>query len=163
MAARWCERMAMLDGGRKVEDGSSHQLLRAPRSDVGQRLVASARAREGGRTPQRPDRETVLRVEEMRCWHAIGGMPWAPRLAQSGGWHQLQLLRAGEKPGGCRGLRLRQKHAVPSPDGTQPHPRRPGDLLGQDLLSLRGAKLRCAGRRPCRWCFRTLWPASIQP
>ena len=32
MAARWCERMAMLDGGRKVDDGPSRQLLRAPRS-----------------------------------------------------------------------------------------------------------------------------------
>lgn len=33
MAARWCERMAMLDGGLKVEDGPSRQLLTQPRSD----------------------------------------------------------------------------------------------------------------------------------
>jgi peptide/nickel transport system ATP-binding protein len=47
MAARWCDRMAMLDGGRKVEDGPSHQLLTRPQSAVGQRLVASAQAGKG--------------------------------------------------------------------------------------------------------------------
>ena len=37
MASRWCERMAMLDGGRRVEEGPSHQLLTQPQSSVGKR------------------------------------------------------------------------------------------------------------------------------
>ena len=92
MAARWCERMAMLDGGRKVEDGPSHQLLTRPQSPVGKRLVASAQAREGGRSPARPDNGSVLRVEEMRCWHAVGGAPWAPL------WLKACLLYTSPSP-----------------------------------------------------------------
>jgi len=145
MAARWCERMAMLDGGRKVDDGPSHQLLRAPRSDVGQRLVASARAREGGRSPQRPDRETVLRVEEMRCWHSIGGMPWAPVWLKAVEGVSFNL-RAGETLGvvgasGCgKSTLCRALMGLSSIRGGRV------DLLGQDLLKLRGEKLRSARR-----------------
>ena len=145
MAARWCERMAMLDGGRKVDDGPSHQLLREPRSDVGQRLVASARAREGGRSPQRPDRETVLQVEEMRCWHAIGGMPWAPVWLKAVEGVSFNL-RAGETLGvvgasGCgKSTLCRALMGLNSIRGGRV------DLLGQDLLKLRGEKLRSARR-----------------
>jgi len=62
MAARWCDRMAMLDGGRKVEDGPSRQLLTVPRSHVGRRLLTSAREREGVHTPAKPAIDSVMRV-----------------------------------------------------------------------------------------------------
>ena len=145
MAARWCERMAMLDGGRKVDDGPSRQLLREPRSDVGQRLVASARAREGGRSPERPDRETVLQVEEMRCWHAIGGMPWAPVWLKAVEGVSFNL-RAGETLGvvgasGCgKSTLCRALMGLNSIRGGRV------DLLGRDLLNLRGEQLRRARR-----------------
>ena len=145
MAARWCERMAMLDGGRKVDDGPSRQLLLEPRSDVGQRLVASARAREGGRSPERPDRETVLQVEEMRCWHAIGGMPWAPVWLKAVEGVSFNL-RAGETLGvvgasGCgKSTLCRALMGLNSIRGGRV------DLLGQDLLNLRGEQLRRARR-----------------
>ena len=76
MAARWCERMAMLDGGRKVEDGPSQQLLTQPRSEVGKRLVAQPGPK--GADASRPDADTVLSVHEMRCWHSVGGTPGPP-------------------------------------------------------------------------------------
>ena len=157
MAARWCDRMAMLDGGRKVEDGSSHQLLTRPQSSVGQRLVASAQAREGGRSPERPDNSNVLRVEEMRCWHAVGGAPWAPLWLKAVDGVSFEL-RAGESLGvvgasGCgKSTLCRALMGLNSIRGGEVN------LLGQDLLSLRGEALRTA-RRLSRWCFRTPWPA----
>ena len=145
MAARWCQRMAMLDGGRKVEDGPSHQLLTLPRSAVGQRLVASAQAREGGRSPERPDNGNVLRVEEMRCWHAVGGAPWAPLWLKAVDGVSFEL-RAGESLGvvgasGCgKSTLCRALMGLNSIRGGRVN------LLGQDLLSLRGEALRTARR-----------------
>ena len=145
MAARWCGRMAMLDGGRKVEDGPSRQLLTTPTSDVGQRLVASARAREGGQTPERPDSAPVLSVDAMRCWHAIGGMPWAPIWLKAVDGISFEL-RAGESLGvvgasGCgKSTLCRALMGLNSIRGGRV------DLLGQDLLSLKGESLRVARR-----------------
>lgn len=55
MANRWCEDMAVLDGGRLVEQNSSDQVLTHPQSEIAKRLVSAARAREGGDTPETPD------------------------------------------------------------------------------------------------------------
>ena len=145
MAARWCSRMAMLDGGRKVEDGPSRQLLTQPRSDVGRRLVASARAREGGETPERPANQPVLRVDEMRCWHAIGGLPWAPQWLKAVDGVSFEL-RAGESLGvvgasGCgKSTLCRALMGLNTIRGGQV------DLLGQNLLHLKGEALRVARR-----------------
>ena len=145
MAARWCERMAMLDGGRKVEDGPSQQLLTQPRSEVGKRLVASARAREGGQTPSRPDAETVLSVDGMRCWHSVGGTPWSPVWLKAVDGISL-TLRAGESLGvvgasGCgKSTLCRALMGLNSIRGGRV------DLLGQNLLSLKGEPLRQARR-----------------
>ena len=145
MAARWCGRMAMLDGGRKVEDGPSDQLLTSPVSDMGQRLVTAARAREGGRSPERPQAQTVLSVEEMRCWHVIGGVPWAPIWLKAVDGVSFNL-RAGESLGvvgasGCgKSTLCRALMGLTGIRGGRV------DLLGQNLLSLRGRPLRHARR-----------------
>ena len=145
MASRWCERMAMLDGGRRVEEGPSHQLLTQPQSSVGKRLVASALAREGGQSPERPSSEAVLRVDAMRCWHGIGGMPWSPVWLKAVDDVSFELL-AGESLGvvgasGCgKSTLCRALMGLNSIRGGQVH------LLGQDLLRLRGPSLRVARR-----------------
>lgn len=145
MAARWCGRMAMLDGGRKVEDGPSDQLLTSPVSDMGQRLVSAARAREGGRSPERPQAQTVLSVEEMRCWHVIGGVPWAPIWLKAVDGVSFNL-RAGESLGvvgasGCgKSTLCRALMGLTGIRGGRV------DLLGQNLLTLRGRPLRHARR-----------------
>ena len=79
MAHRWCDRMAVLEAGRIVEMASSTEVLTQPQSAIGQRLVAAAREREGGTTPETTTTRVLLQVEELRCWHNLGGTPWAPR------------------------------------------------------------------------------------
>ena len=145
MASRWCERMAMLDGGRRVEEGPSRQLLTQPQSAVGKRLVASALAREGGQSPERPTSEPVLRVDAMRCWHGIGGMPWSPVWLKAVDDVSFELL-AGESLGvvgasGCgKSTLCRALMGLNSIRGGQVQ------LLGQNLLRLRGQSLRIARR-----------------
>ena len=145
MASRWCERMAMLDGGRRVEEGPSRQLLTQPQSAVGKRLVASALAREGGQSPERPTSEPVLRVEAMRCWHGIGGMPWSPVWLKAVDDVSFELL-AGESLGvvgasGCgKSTLCRALMGLNSIRGGQVQ------LLGQNLLRLRGQSLQIARR-----------------
>ena len=145
MAARWCDRMVMLDGGRKVEDGQAKAVLLQPQSAVGQRLVASARAREGGRSPARPDTATVLSVDAMRCWHAIGGPPWNPTWLRAVDGVSFNL-RAGESLGvvgasGCgKSTLCRALMGLTSIRGGRV------ELQGQDLLALRGSAQRTARR-----------------
>ena len=145
MAARWCDRMAMLDGGRKVEDGPSRQLLTQPQSSVGKRLVRSAQAREGGRSPALPDTNSVLSVEDLRCWHAVGGTPWAPVWLKAVDGISFSL-RAGESLGvvgasGCgKSTLCRALMGLNSIRGGRVR------LLGRDLLALRGQAQRVARR-----------------
>ena len=54
MACRWCDRMAVVDGGQVAEVNRSDVVLTYPSSRVGQRLLAAARAREGGHNPRSP-------------------------------------------------------------------------------------------------------------
>ena len=141
MAARWCDRMAMLDGGRKVEDGPSRQLLTAPRSDVGQRLLASAREREGGHTPEHPPSNPVLQVEEMRCWHAIGGLPWSPLWLKAVDGVSFEL-HAGESLGVVGASGCGKSTLCRALMGLSPIRGGRVDLLGHDLLQLKGESLR---------------------
>ncbi len=145
MAARWCDRMAMLDGGRKVEDGPSRQLLTRPQSSVGQRLVASAQAREGGRSPARPDNSSVLQVEELRCWHAVGGTPWSPIWLKAVDGVSFEL-RAGESLGVVGASGCGKSTLCRALMGLNPIRGGRVDLLGQDLLNLHGEALRFARR-----------------
>ena len=143
MAARWCDRMAMLDGGCKVEDGPSRQLLTAPRSDVGRRLLASAREREGCHTPTRPAIDPVLRVEEMRCWHAIGGLPWSPLWLKAVDGVSFELS-AGESLGVVGASGCGKSTLCKALMGLSPIRGGRVNLLGQNLLQLRGESLRKA-------------------
>ncbi|MED5321211.1 MAG: dipeptide/oligopeptide/nickel ABC transporter ATP-binding protein, partial [Cyanobacteriota bacterium] len=121
------------------------QLLTRPQSCVGQRLVASAQAREGGRSPERPDNGSVLRVEEMRCWHAVGGAPWAPLWLKAVDGVSFEL-RAGESLGVVGASGCGKSTLCRALMGLNPIRGGRVALLGQDLLSLRGEALRTARR-----------------
>ena len=145
MAARWCERMVMLDSGRKVEDGPCHALLTSPRSSVGKRLVTAALAREGSRSPARPDGSLVLKVDEMRCWHTIGGMPWAPLWLKAVDGISFEL-RQRESLGVVGASGCGKSTLCRALMGLNPIRGGRVELLHQDLLSLRGSSLRQARR-----------------
>ncbi|WP_115125985.1 ABC transporter ATP-binding protein [Synechococcus sp. GEYO] len=145
MANRWCERMAVLDGGRVVEINRSDVVLTYPSSRVGQRLLAAARAREGGSTPEVPDTDTVLAVQELRCWHNLGGPPWNPTWLKAVDGISFQL-RAGETLGVVGGSGCGKSTLCRALMGLTPIRGGRVQLLGKDLLRLRGRKARQARR-----------------
>ena len=72
MAFNWCEKMAILDQGKIVEQGSCTAILQSPQSDVSKRLLAAARAREGGNDFMTSEYESLLlEVKGLQCWHSL--------------------------------------------------------------------------------------------
>jgi peptide/nickel transport system ATP-binding protein len=146
MAGRWCERIAVMDGGRLVEEGPSRQVLTVPVSAVGRRLVEAAREREG-RVSQAPaDTPVLLDVEDLRSWHPLPSPPWRARWMKAVDGVSF-TLREGETLGvvgasGCGKSTLCRAlmGLAPVRGGTV-------RLLGQDLRPLRGGPLRHARRR----------------
>jgi peptide/nickel transport system ATP-binding protein len=79
LAGRWCERIAVLDQGRLIEDAPARQLLTEPASALAQRLVSRAREREGMREMVPADPALLLEIEQLRCWHPRPSLPWQVR------------------------------------------------------------------------------------
>jgi peptide/nickel transport system ATP-binding protein len=79
MAGRWCERIAVLDQGRLIEEAPAAQLLTAPASPLAQRLVGRARDREGGQRQPLAPSPLLLEIEALRCWHPLPSSPWRRR------------------------------------------------------------------------------------
>ena len=94
MAGRWCERIAVLDGGRLVEEAPSHTLLTTPRSPLAQRLVGAARLREGGVAEEAPQRPLLLEIEDLRSWHPQPSPPWRQRWLKAVDGVSLRLNEA---------------------------------------------------------------------
>ncbi len=145
MAGRWCERIAVLDGGRLVEQAPARELLLHPRSAVGQRLVAAARAREGGRAAAPPDGAPLLQLEDLRSWHPLPSPPWRPRWLKAVDGISLELHR-GETIGLVGASGCGKSSLCRALMGLAPV--RGGRVLlqGQDLRTLRGGELRRARR-----------------
>jgi len=76
LAARWCERISIMEKGRIVENNLSRDFLISPQSNVGKSLVNAARAREEGCLLSKIHREKILEVNRLRCWHVLSGLPW---------------------------------------------------------------------------------------
>ncbi len=76
LVSRWCQRIAILDNGQIVEDRFNEDFLTTPKSLLGKKLVTAARSREEFIRSSKPEQESVLEVDRLRCWHSLGGLPW---------------------------------------------------------------------------------------
>ena len=146
MAGRWCERIAVLDGGRLVEEAPSHTLLTAPRSPLAQRLVAAARLREGGVAEAPPERPLLLQIDELRSWHPLPSPPWQPRWLKAVDGVSLSL-QEGETVGLVGASGCGKSSLCRALMGLAPVRGGSVRLEGRDLRSLKGAELRRARRR----------------
>ncbi|MFO7629785.1 MAG: ABC transporter ATP-binding protein [Prochlorococcaceae cyanobacterium] len=145
MAGRWCERIAVLDQGRLIEEAPALQLLTAPSSPLAQRLVARAREREGSQRPPPPPAPLLLELEQLRCWHPLPSLPWQQRWLKAVDNVSLQL-QAGETVGLVGSSGCGKSTLCRALIGLAPVRGGSVRLQGQDLLQLRGAVLRRARR-----------------
>ena len=145
MAGRWCDRIAVLDQGRLVEEAPAQQLLTAPASPLAQRLVSRARAREGQQQQPPSDPPLLLEIEELRCWHPLPSMPWQPRWLKAVDGVSLTLHR-GETIGLVGASGCGKSTLCRALMGLAPVRGGNVRLEGQDLLSLRGSALQRARR-----------------
>ncbi|MCX5952526.1 MAG: ABC transporter ATP-binding protein [Cyanobacteria bacterium] len=145
MAGRWCQRIAVLADGRLVEEGPSHQLLTAPVSDVGRRLVRAARQREGGHRQAAAASPLLLEVQELRSWHPLPSPPWSQRWLKAVDGISLQL-HEGETLGVVGASGCGKSSLCRALMGLVPVRGGQVRLQGQDLRQLRGAKLARARR-----------------
>jgi peptide/nickel transport system ATP-binding protein len=145
MAGRWCQRIAVLADGRLVEEGPSHQLLTAPVSDVGRRLVLAARQREGGHRQATAASPLLLEVQELRSWHALPSPPWSQRWLKAVDGISFQL-HEGETLGVVGASGCGKSSLCRALMGLVPVRGGQVRLQGQNLRKLRGAKLARARR-----------------
>ena len=146
MAGRWCERIAVLDAGRLVEEGPAQQLLTTPRSAVGRRLVQAARAREGSRSQPSPATPLLLDIDNLRSWHSLPSPPWRQRWLKAVDGISLQLHEA-ETVGLVGASGCGKSSLCRALIGLAPVRGGAVRLEGQDLRQLRGQRLEQARRR----------------
>ncbi|MGB7563124.1 MAG: ABC transporter ATP-binding protein, partial [Prochlorococcaceae cyanobacterium] len=146
LAGRWCDRIAVLDQGRLVEEAPAIQLLTQPRAPLSQRLLAAARAREGTPTPAPSEAPLLLELENLRCWHPLPSLPWNPRWLKAVDGVSLRV-REGETLGVVGASGCGKSTLCRALMGLTPV--RGGSVLlqGHDLLALRGRQRRRARRR----------------
>ena len=146
LAGRWCDRIAVLDQGRLVEEAPALELLTAPRSALAKRLVAAARAREGQATPAPSQAPLLLEIDQLRCWHPLASLPWQQRWLKAVDGVSLQL-HGGETVGLVGASGCGKSTLCRALIGLAPVRGGAVRLQGVDLLSLRGQPLRRARRR----------------
>ena len=145
MAGRWCDQIAVLDGGRLIERAPSRQLLTAPRSALAQRLVARAREREGRDSQPPQAAPLLLEIEELRCWHPLPGLPWQRQWLKAVDGVSLRLQQ-GETIGLVGASGCGKSTLCRALMGLAPVRGGAVRLEGVDLQQLRGGALRRARR-----------------
>lgn len=145
MAGRWCDQIAVLDQGRLIEQAPARQLLLEPQAPLSQRLVARAREREAAGARPPGERQRLLEIEALRCWHPLPSAPWRPRWLKAVDGVSLEVSR-GETVGivgasGCgKSTLCRALMGLTAVRGGAVR------LDGIDLRQLRGESLRQARR-----------------
>ncbi len=145
MAGRWCDQIAVLDGGRLIERAPARQLLTAPQSPLARRLVAKAREREGSESQAPPAAPLLLEIEALRCWHPLPGLPWQRQWLKAVDGVSL-TLQQGETIGLVGASGCGKSTLCRALMGLAPVRGGAVRLEGADLQQLRGASLRRARR-----------------
>ncbi len=78
MAVKWCNKIAILDNGKIIELEKSKDIICNPKTKIAQRLVGSAKIKEGTEYKKIFERNELLKVQSLRCWHNIGDWPLSP-------------------------------------------------------------------------------------
>jgi peptide/nickel transport system ATP-binding protein len=146
MAGRWCERIAVLEAGRLVEEAASAQLLTHPATPVAQRLVGAARQREGHPGSAPPAGPLLLAIDDLRSWHPLPSLPWQPRWLKAVDGVSL-AVHAGETVGVVGASGCGKSSLCRALMGLAPVRGGAVRLEGRDLRQLRGRELRLARRR----------------
>ncbi len=146
LAGRWCDRIAVLDQGRLVEEAPAIQLLTQPQAPLSQRLLAAARAREGTPTPAPSEAPLLLELDNLRCWHPLPSLPWNPRWLKAVDGVSLRV-HEGETLGVVGASGCGKSTLCRALMGLTPVRGGSVRLQGQDLLALRGRQRRRARRR----------------
>ena len=146
LAGRWCERIAVLDQGRLVEEAPARTLLTAPASPLARRLVGKAREREGQRRQAPVGGAPLLELEELRSWHPLPSAPWQRRWLKAVDGISLRL-QEGETLGVVGASGCGKSSLCRALMGLAPVRGGAVRLQGQDLRQLHGAELRRARRR----------------
>jgi peptide/nickel transport system ATP-binding protein len=146
MAGRWCERIAVLEAGRLVEEAASAQLLTQPATPLAQRLVGAARQREGHPGSAPPVGPLLLAIDDLRSWHPLPSLPWQPRWLKAVDGVSL-AVHAGETVGVVGASGCGKSSLCRALMGLAPVRGGAVRLEGRDLRTLRGRELRLARRR----------------
>ena len=145
LAARWCQRMAILHHGKILEDSLTQDFLKDPQSPIARRLVKSAREREKLDISSKTIGPVTLEVERLRCWHASSSWPWKVNFIKAVDEVSFSLF-SGESlgivgPSGCGKSTLCRALI-----GLMPIRGGSVKLNGQNLFHLNGQSLRTARR-----------------
>ena len=146
MAGRWCEEIAVLDRGRLVERAPATTLLSQPQSALARRLVAAARAREGGESQAPPEAPVLLELNDLRSWHPLPSLPWRQRWLKAVDGVSL-TLHDGETIGLVGASGCGKSSLCRALMGLAPVRGGSVRLQGRELRQLRGRELRRARRR----------------
>jgi peptide/nickel transport system ATP-binding protein len=146
MAGRWCERIAVLEAGRLVEEAASEQLLTHPATPLARRLVGAARQREGNPGSAPPTGPLLLAIDDLRSWHPLPSLPWRQRWLKAVDGVSL-TVHEGETVGVVGASGCGKSSLCRALMGLAPVRGGTVKLEGRDLRTVRGRELRLARRR----------------
>ncbi len=160
LAARWCERICIMDKGKIVEDVSNRDFFIKPQSLIGKRLLRAATEREEARSTSQVQSELVLEVKRLRCWHVVSGLPWKLNWLKAVDEVSFSLF-AGETLGVVGASGCGKSTLCRALMGLTPV--RGGEVIfkGQNILQLKGRSLRHA-RQSLQMIFQDPY-ASLNP
>ena len=76
LASKWCDRIAIINRGKIVENDLSEKIIRDPSSKIGREFFKSSNLMEWNIPYQKKIKNTILEVENLRYWHSDSNFFW---------------------------------------------------------------------------------------